>query len=382
MLYLRLARGYRPADLLRWLLTATAAAVVAALLLRALGRALGTPGTDALPRLLWCLPPLAAVGWFAAAAARAVPAARPERINGLTAAGAGPVRIRLLIAGEIALASVLGSLVALLAFLVLRNDIAGPSLAADLGMGTPLPAAAPVTLLALVPLAAGLCAALAVPAADPLPTGAETTARTGFPAALIATGTGLLSAGVALELYGLRPGAAADGRPVDLPGGLGDTSHAALAGWALAALGLALLTGPLLALAGRVLALGRPAPIRLLAGRSLTAEARRLGAPLAVLALTSAAVLTAFRHWNDRPGTGETLNALAALLVIGCAAAAVLARTGEVRHSRRPVRSALLRLGAAPGLLLGAAVLRVLTIGTVLLLTGGLTAALAAGALS
>ncbi|MFI5534250.1 hypothetical protein ACIA8O_37515 [Kitasatospora sp. NPDC051853] len=382
MLYLRLARGYRASDLLRWLLTATAAALVAALLLRALGRALGTPGTDALPRLLWCLPPLAAVGWFAAAAARAVPAARPERINGLTAAGAGPVRIRLLIAGEIALACTLGSLLALLAFLVLRNDIAGPSLAADLGMGTPLPAAAPLTLLALVPLAAGLCAALAVPAADPLPTGGGPTARTGFPTALTATGLGLLVAGTALELYGLRPGAAADGRPVDLPGGLGDTSHAALTGWAMAALGLALLTGPLLALAGRVLALGRPAPIRLLAGRGLTAEARRLAAPLAVLALTAAAVLTAFRHWGDRPGTGEALTGLAAVLVISCAAAAVAARANEVRHSRRSVSSTLLRLGAAPGLLFGAAVLRVLTAGTVLLLTGGLTAALAAGALS
>ncbi|WP_405019357.1 hypothetical protein OHV05_23175 [Kitasatospora sp. NBC_00070] len=381
MLYFRLARGYRPADLGRWLLTATAAALVAALLLRALGRALGEPTVDSLPRLLWCLPPLAAVGWFAAVAARAVPAARPERINGLTAAGAGPVRIRLLIAGEIALACTLGSALALVLFLVLRNDIADPALAADLGMGSPLPAAAPVTLLALVPLVAGVSAGCAVPLADPLPTGREQTGPTGFGPLRLALPAGLLLTGLALELYGLRPGGSVDGRPVGLPGGLGDTGVAALAGWSLAALGLALLTAPLLALAGRLLALGRPAPLRLLAGRGLTAEARRIGTPLAVLGLAGAAVLAAFRYWIGRPGSSETLTGLEGLLVVGCALAALVARAAEVRSARRDVSAALLRLGAAPGLLIGAAALRALTAGTVLLLTGGLTAVLAAGAL-
>ncbi|WP_223244339.1 hypothetical protein [Streptomyces sp. CBMA156] len=152
MFYLRLARGYRVPDLGRWLLTALAAAVVAAFLLRSLGRAMSDPtgGADPLARLLWCLPPLAAVAWFAAVTARAVPARRPERIAGLNAAGAGSRRIRTLIAGEVTLASALGSVLALLLFLVLRNDIAGPALAPDLGMGVPLPAAAPIALLALV----------------------------------------------------------------------------------------------------------------------------------------------------------------------------------------------------------------------------------------
>ncbi|MER5867631.1 hypothetical protein [Kitasatospora sp. NPDC002040] len=381
VLYFRLARGYRPADLGRWLLTATAAAVVAALLLRALGRALNDPAAGAVPRLLWCLPPLAAVGWFAAVAARAVPAARPERINGLTAAGAGPVRLRLLVAGEIALACALGSALALLLFLVLRNDIAGPALAADLGMGSPLPAAAPVTLLVLVPLVAGVSAACAVPSADPLPTGLERTAPTGFGPLRIALPTGLLVTGLALELYGLRPGGSVDGRPVVLPGGLGDTGVPVLVGWTFAALGLALLTAPLLALTGRLLALGRPAPLRLLAGRSLTAEARRLGTPLAVLALAGAAVLAAFRYWIGRPGSSEALTNVEGVLVVACALAAVVVRAAEVRSARRDVSSALLRLGAAPGLLFGAAVLRVLAAGTVLLLTGGATAVLAAGAL-
>lgn len=188
--------------------------------------------------------------------------------------------------------------------------------------------------------------------------------------------------GTALELYGLRPGASVDGRPVSLPGGLGDTGVAALVGWALAALGLALLTAPLLALTGRLLALGRPTPLRLLAGRGLTAEASRIGTPLAVLGLTGAAVLAAFRYWIGRPGSSETLTSVEGLLVVACALAALLVRAAEVRSARRDVSSTLLRLGAAPGLLIGAAALRVLAAGTVLLLTGGLTAVLAAGALA
>jgi len=381
VLYLRLARGYRVADLGRWLLTATAAAVVAGFLLRALGRALTEPAGASLIRLLWCLPPLAAVAWLSAVAARAVPAAHPERITGLTAAGAGPTRIRALIAGEIALACVIGSALTLLLFLVLRNDIADASLAPELGMGVPLPAAAPVTLLALVPLVAGLSAGAAVPVSEALPGRAEQPPRTGFGPLRLAVPTGLVVVGIALELYGLRPGADQDGRPVDLPARLGATSTAALTGWTFAALGLALLTAPLLAWTGRLLALGRPAPLRLLAGRGLTAEAGRLGTPLAVLALTLAAVLTAVRYWADKPGTAEALPAVEGALIIGCAVAAVLTRAAEVRSSRRGVTAALLQLGAAPRLLFGATLLRTGAVGTVLLVTGGLTAALGAGAM-
>ncbi|MGW4893913.1 hypothetical protein ACWEQL_16835 [Kitasatospora sp. NPDC004240] len=384
MFYLRLARGYRVLDLGRWLLTAVAAAVVAGFLLRALGRALGDrPGdADAVVRLLWCLPPLAAVAWFAAVAARAVPAQRPERITGLIAAGAGATRIRTLIAGEIALATTLGSLLTLLLFLVLRNDIAGPELAADLGMGVPLPAAAPVTLLALVPLTAGISAALAVPLPERLPGAAERPAATGYSPLRIALPIGLAVVGLALELIALRPGAAADGRPVELPAGLGNTSTAALGGWAAVALGLALLTGPLLAWAGRLLAVGRPTPLRLLAGRGLTAQAKRLGAPLAVLALVTAVVLTTIRYWVGTPGSADALPAVEACLVLGCAAGAVIARLVEVRTARRNVTDALLRLGTPPRLLFGAVVLRALAAGTVLLVTGGLTAALAAAGLA
>ncbi|MFH8385626.1 hypothetical protein ACH4E7_32635 [Kitasatospora sp. NPDC018058] len=382
MFYLRLARGYRVPDLGRWLLTALAAGVVAAFLLRSLGRALSDPlgGTDALIRLLWCLPPLAAVAWFAAVAARSVPARRPERIAGLTAAGTGSRRIRTLIAGEVALACTLGSVLTLLLFLVLRNDIAGPSLAPDLGMGVPLPAAAPVTLLALVPLTAGIAAACAVPVADTLP-GGRTRVRTDFGVWRIALPIGLVVIGAALELIALRPDAAADGRPIHLPAGLGTTSTAALGGWAASALGLALLTGPLLAWTGRLLAIGRPTPLRLLAGRGLTAQARRLGPPLAVLTLTVALVLTTIRYWIGTPDSADALPAVEACLVLGCAAAAVVSRLAEVRTDRSEVTDALLRLGASPRLLFGAVALRTLAVGTALLLTGGATAALAAAGL-
>ncbi|MGV9268760.1 hypothetical protein ACWDRR_29290 [Kitasatospora sp. NPDC003701] len=382
MFYLRLARGYRVPDLGRWLLTALAGAVVAAFLLRALGRAMSDPvgGTDAVARLLWCLPPLAAVAWFAAVAARAVPARRPERIAGLTAAGAGSTRIRAMIAGEVALACTLGSALTLLIFLVLRNDIAGPSLAQEVGMGLPLPAAAPVTLIALVPITAGIAAAGAVPIAETLPGGRQS-APTGFGPLRIALPTGLAVIGLALELIALRPGAAADGRPIHLPAGLGSTSTAALGGWAASAVGLALLTGPLLSWTGLLLAVGRPTPLRLLAGRGLTAQARRLGPPLAVLTLAVAVVLTTIRYWTGAPGSADTLPAVEACLVLTCAAAAVAARLAELRTARRDVAGVLLRIGTAPRLLFGAVALRTLAVGTVLLVTGGLTAALAAAGL-
>ncbi|MFB6889398.1 hypothetical protein ACFCX4_08810 [Kitasatospora sp. NPDC056327] len=382
MFYLRLARGYRVLDLGRWLLTALAGAVVAAFLLRALGRALSDPaaGSAATVRLLWCLPPLAAVAWFAAVAARAVPARRAERITGLTTAGAGAGRIRALIAGEVALACGTGAALTLLLFLVLRNDIAGPALADELGMGVALPAAAPVTLLVLVPLTAGLAAAGAVPHAETLP-GRPRPEPTGFGPWRLAVPTGLAVLGLALELIALRPGAAADGRPIHLPAGLGSTSTAALGGWAASALGLALLTGPLLGWAGRLLALGRPTPLRLLAGRGLTAQARRLGAPLAVLTLALAVVLTTVRYWLGEPGSADALPAVEAGVVLGCAAAAVAVRLAELRTARRGVAEALLRLGTPPRLLFGALVLRTLMAGTVLLVTGGATAALAAAGL-
>lgn len=372
MYYLRLARGYRALDLARWLLTATAAAVVAAFLLRALGRALDGTGGN-LERLLWCLPPLAAVAWFAAVAARAVPAQHPERIAGLTAAGAGPTRIRLLVSGETAFACTLGSAFTLLLFLVLRNDIAGPSLAADIGMGVPLPAAAPITLLAVLPLVAGASAACAVRFPDTLPGRPAEPARHRYGALRLSLPGVVLLAGIGLELYGLRPDATDAHRTLELPGGLPATSPALLTGWTLTALALALWTGPLLALAGRLLALREPAPLRLLAGRGLTAQARRLGAPLAVLTAVVVLILVAWRNWGRTGAHVPALTLVEGLLVLACAIAALAARLHELRADRRLALDALDRLGTPPGLLTGTAALRTLAVGTVLLLTGGLT---------
>ncbi|MFJ8443221.1 hypothetical protein [Kitasatospora griseola] len=375
MYYLGLARGYRALDLARWLLTAGAAAVVAAFLLRALGRALAEPagGPD---RLLWCLPPLAAVAWFAAVAARAVPAQHPERITGLAAAGVGPGRIRLLIAGEIALACALGSGLTLLLFLVLRNDIAGPSLAADIGMGIPLPVAAPVTLLAVPTLVAGVAAACAVRFPDALPGRPVEPARPRWSARRLALPAPLLLAGIGLELYGLRPGATDAERTLDLPGGLPATSPALLAGWTLAALALALWTGPLLALAGRLTVIRRPSPLRLLAGRALTAQAPRLGTPLAVLTGVAALLLVAGREWSRHDTDVPALLLVEGLLILACAVAALASRLLELRGDRRDTLAVLDRLGTPAGLLTGTLALRALAAGTVLLVTGGLTLAL------
>ncbi|MGW2539504.1 hypothetical protein ACWC5I_01175, partial [Kitasatospora sp. NPDC001574] len=68
-------------------------------------------------------------------------------------------------------------------------------------------------------------------------------------------------------------------------------------------------------------------------------------------------------------------------LVLGCAVAAVAARLAELRTARRGVAETLLRLGVAPRILFGAVALRTLMVGTVLLVTGGATAALAAAGL-
>lgn len=61
---------------------------------------------------------------------------------------------------------------------------------------------------------------------------------------------------------------------------------------------------------------------------------------------------------------------------------AVLARLAELRALRRPGSTALLRLGASPRLLFGAAMLRWAAAGSVVLATGALTAVLGAGMLT
>lgn len=60
----------------------------------------------------------------------------------------------------------------------------------------------------------------------------------------------------------------------------------------------------------------------------------------------------------------------------------MLARLAELRTLRRPGNAALLRLGASPRLLFGAALLRWAAAGGVVLATGALTSVLGAGLLT
>ncbi|MFF3848435.1 hypothetical protein [Streptomyces sp. NPDC002328] len=164
MLALRLTRSAHPAVQLRRLMVAAASAGTGFLLLCALGHALShpdTPGASAL-RLAWCAVPLAATAHLAVAVARTDPGTRPR--PGLAAIGLGPGRLMAISATTTALATALGSLLALLVFLHLRGDLTGmpfdgaaaPALAAD----TPLPLPATLTLLTLLPLTASTSVAL------------------------------------------------------------------------------------------------------------------------------------------------------------------------------------------------------------------------------
>jgi hypothetical protein len=368
--YLRLARGYRALDLSRWLLTAAASAAVAALLLRALGRALSASdgataghGWTTAARLLWCLPPLAGVGYLAAAWARSVPLQQPARVTGLLAAGAGAVRLRALLALEIALACALGTVLGLLGFLALRAHllelVPGGRLDPALGVRTPLPAAATATLLAVVPLLGGLVAAAAVRPTDLLPTDEADTALRRPSARYLAAALLVPAVGLALAAVGVRTG----NGTVELLGGL------ALVG------GIGLAVPALLYAAGAALAWGRPRPARLLAGRGMQAGAWQLGTPMAVLTVTGAlAVVAADRLAPVRGPLPGVEAGLVALCVLG----ALFTRMAEITGARRRAYASLHRMGAPSALLRRSALLRAGASALVLLAAGGGAAALAA----
>ncbi|MFJ8824427.1 hypothetical protein ACIREE_21890 [Streptomyces sp. NPDC102467] len=389
MLALRLARGARPLVQLRRLLVAAASAGTGFLLLCTLGYAMGHPeaSTNAVLRLVWCAVPLAATVYFAVAVARSDPATKPR--PGLSAVGLGPARLTLLAAISTAVACTLGSMLALLFFLHLRGDLSGLPFdgAAHrlLASDRPLPLAAALTLLTFVPLAASGASAVVLrpgiakpagrvrpgrpgtsvadepeqPAAEPTP------APTGLP-----WGVALLAAGLAVETYASHA-RGADGPP--LPGGLGGSPGGALAGWALTALGLALAGPGLTYLCGRALQAVRPGAVRLLAGRVLQEEARRIGRPLGVVCAVASAAYAAnilYGHAGAAaPGLGP-LSALGAALVVGCTLATLVTAAVEARQARRHTTSALLRIGAPATMLRGAAALRA---GALLAMFGALT---------
>ncbi|MET9516984.1 hypothetical protein [Streptomyces sp. NPDC002994] len=373
MLALRLARGTHPLVLLRRLLVAAASGGVGFLLLCTLGYAMGHPEQSAasVRRLLWCLPPLAATVYFAVAVARADPSTKPPRA-GLSAVGLGPVRLAALAAVSTALSCTLGSALALLFFLHLRGDLSGlpfdGAQAELLAAGQPLPLAAALTLLSVVPVAAAAASALALRPRTPKhpddqPSGPL--APTSLP-----WGVALVAVGLAVETYASRgtPGAA-----LSLPGRLDAVPAGVLAGWALTALGLALAGPGLTYLSGRMLQAVRPGAVRLLAGRVLMAEARRIGRPLGVVcAVASAAIAAATLHGaGGSPASALTpppfgpLTGLGAALVMGCAVATLLTAALEAKQSRTATTEALAGLGTPAQTLRTAAALRAAAVLTV-----------------
>ncbi|UQA92816.1 hypothetical protein [Streptomyces halobius] len=376
MLALRLARGAHPLVLLRRLGVTAAAAGTGFLLLSTLGHAAGHPELtgDSLMRLLWCAAPLAATAQFAVSVARTDPAARLQR--GMNSAGLGPVRLTLLAAVSTALSCVLGVLLALIVFLRLRGDLGGaPSGLIDgdlLGAGHPLPFVGALILLSIVPVTAAAATAVALRPRDEAPSPeTEARPRTAPPLGL-PWGMALTAAGLATEAYA-SPGSP-DGL-LPLPGRLIASPPGVVVGWALSASGLVLAGPGLVYLCGWLLCAGRPGALRLLSGRVLQEESRRIGRPLGVLCAVASGTYAAVNMYEAAPSPPfGPLTAIGAAVVLACAGASALTAAVESRAARAHTTAALRRLGASASVLYRAAALR----GAVLLVVlGPLTWAIA-----
>ncbi|MFF8608109.1 hypothetical protein ACF06X_19440 [Streptomyces sp. NPDC015346] len=366
MLALRLVRGTHPLVLLRRLLVAAAAAGVGFLLLCTLGYAVGHPADAAAAslRLLWCAIPLAATVYFAVAVARTDPSIRPR--PGLSAVGLGPARLTALAAASTAVSCTLGSMLALLFYLHLRGDITGmpfDGAAAELlAADQPIPLAAALTLLAILPVAASTAAGLALrPRKNTAATsadGAEGPAPTGLP-----WGVALVAVGLAVETYAGQGG---EGGTFPLPGRFEGSPGGVLAGWILTAVGLAMAGPGLTHWCGRLLQTARPGAVRLLAGRVLMGESRRIGRPLGVVCAVVSAALAAGTLYGSGAGAGAgagagdfgPLSGLGAGLVLACTTATLLTAALESKQSRAHTTEALLRLGAPATVLRTAALMR------------------------
>ncbi|GGR46469.1 hypothetical protein GCM10010497_57340 [Streptomyces cinereoruber] len=364
MLALRLTRGTHPLVLARRLLVAAASAGVGFLLLCTLGHALGHPeqAPASTLRLLWCVLPLAATVQFAVAVARTDPSTRPR--PGLSAIGLGPARLALLAAASTAVTCALGSAVALLLYLHLRGDLTGlpfDGAAAGLLAGDqPVPLAAVLTLLAVVPVTAAAAAALALRPRPAPPVSSEASEASGedetMPSGL-PWGVALIAVGLAVETYAGR-GGGGDGLP--LPGRFDGSPAAVLAGWVLTAIGLATAGPALVHGCGRLLQTARPGAVRLLAGRVLMTESRRVGRPLGVVCAVLSGLLAAASLYGSDTGSDAfgPLTGLGATLILACTCATLLTAALESRQGRAAVTEALLDAGAPPTALRTAALLR------------------------
>ncbi|MCF1508076.1 hypothetical protein [Streptomyces glomeratus] len=394
MLALRLARRAHPMVQLCRLLVAAASAGTGFLMLSTLGYAMAHPeaSAGATLRLVWCLGPVAATVYLAVAVARTDPGTRPR--SGLAAIGLGPARLMALSALTTALSTTLGSVLALLAFLHLRGDLPGTpfdgQVAGFLAADLPLPLPAALTLLTVVPFAASAASAVALrpkdkrqrragrraqaaaasgagdaceertpgeqadgpageaPAPGPRPAAGHS--PSGLP-----WGVAAIAAGLAVEAHA---GDAGGAPRFHLPGGLAGGPAGVLTGWTLTALGLAL-AGPALAyLCGRMLDSAQPGVVRLLAGRGLQQEARRIGRPLGVVCAVASGAYAMTTPYTDARLAFGPLTTLGAVLVAGCALATLATAAVEARQARVGAIAALVRLGAPATLLRTAALLR------------------------
>lgn len=355
MLGLRVALGSRPAVQARRLLVAAASGGTAFLLLAALGYALGHPGgsSGGASRLAWCAVPFALTVHLAVRVARTEPSGRLHA--GLTAAGLGRAGLPAVAAVSTALNCALGSVLALVAFLHLRGDLAGSpfdgAAAALLGGGRTLPVGATLVLLAALPAAGAVATARCVPARD----GADPDA----PSA--ATAPGGLSWGTALTAIGLAVAIAGSaGQGVPLPNGLRQVAPVVLLGWAVTATGMVLAGPGLVHACGRLLSAYRPSALRLLAGRALQEEAACVGRPLGALCAVVCGTSVAAELYGSTAQARPLgpLTGLATVLVVLCALATALSALSEARWSRRASMASLRRLGAPVGLLRSALALR------------------------
>ncbi|WP_460069961.1 hypothetical protein [Streptomyces sp. YKOK-I1] len=397
MLALRLTRSAHPAVQARRLLVAAASAATGFLLLSTLGHALTHPEASpgSLLRLAWCTVPLAATVHLALAVARTDPGTRPR--PGLAAIGLGPARLMAVSATTTALATLLGSMLALLLFLHLRGDLTGmpfDGAATDfLAADHPLPLPAALTLLSLVPVTASVSVALMLCPRDTLvavrsasgafaarpprkpaghratgeaqagdaphpPTPADGTADAPdtFPdPTALPWGAALLATGLAVEGYASRTSTAS---ALPLPTGLPTAPTAVLLGWTLTAIGLALAGPGLTHLCGRLLQTARPGALRLLAGRGLMQEAARIGRPLGVVCAVASGAYAAAALYDPADPSSGPLTTLGAAVVACCTVATLLTAAVEARQARADTTAALLRLGAPGKTLRAAAALR------------------------
>lgn len=111
-------------------------------------------------------------------------------------------------------------------------------------------------------------------------------------------------------------------------------------------------------LCGRALQAVRPGAVRLLAGRVLMDEARRIGRPLGIVCAVVAAVIAASTLYGGDERPYGLLTALGAVLVLGCTAATLLTSALEAKQARAHTAEALLRMGAPVSVLRSATALR------------------------